>query len=346
MAGENSTTGPEGAKATSGEPTPEQIEAGQKADALAAYGIASTEPGASGGDPEKKEPEQKKSEAKPEGDPSKQPPTGQTGPEGKPTTPPEKKLLAGKYETPEALELGHTELQAQYSKILNEKKTREAELLKELEEAKKAKESATPPAKSGEGGDKPSPAPPSSVREIAKTNPKLAKILTTLSESLGESEANALSDFLDTALEHERSRYAALEAKLSEHDKVVSQVAAGEQERMFREVEMEFSDAHPEYKDPDIKAECDKILKEIAENGNNPKYLLELQLYAAKGRLLPQLVDKLLSKRVKELSKAEVDKMLASGLIVSGGAGPSSGGGAENDDARTVGLKAYGLEPK
>lgn len=342
MPGEKSITGPEAYKATSPEPTQQQIAVAQKADALAAYGLGGGEPEQSGGDPGKKEPEQQKSEAKPEGDPSKQPPTGQTGPDGKPTAAPEKKMLAGKFETVEALELGHSELQSQYSKILNEKKAREAELLKQIEELKSGKGTAPPPAKEP---DKPASLG-SSLEDLMKVNPELARAFSTLSESLGEGEANALSKLIDNALKSQRSRYDALEAKLSEHEKVISQVTAAEQERLFREIENEFSESHPEYKDPDIKAECDKILKEIADNGNNPKYLLELQLYAAKGRLLPQLVDKLLSKKVKELSKAEIEKMLASGLIVSGGAGPSSGGGAEHDDARTVGLRAYGLDSK
>lgn len=83
------------------------------------------------------------------------------------------------------------------------------------------------------------------------------------------------------------------------------------------EEERQFESAHPEYKDETINKTMTALIEEANLKINDRQFQMGLILDAAKGRMMPELIDKAVVLKLKRMTKQEKEKLLA-GELVSG----------------------------
>jgi hypothetical protein len=294
----------------------------------AAFGVSS-EPKPAEGDPAKKG---TNTDDEKKGDPGTKP-QGEPGPGASEEKPGEEEnLFAGKFKTVPALETGYSEAHRHIVKLQEENKKTKDEHAKEIEELKHKlaeieKSAGKPSGKSLED----------TVAHLKKTYPELADKIETLRDTLGDTEFETIITLQNLGIDDLRTR-------IEQQDKKDEKQVAEEE---HQKAVTAWNTANPEADEPEIKAEMNRLMELVKQNPKGSPQDIELSMdllfLAAKGSLLPMMVDKLVMENIEKMSDPEKAKKLRAGLV----AGATPGGpGEPGKDRYAEGRDKFGVKKR
>jgi len=272
-------------------------------DVLAKFGLQPT--GTPPGDPAKKTNDGSKPPDA--GDPDKGTTPGDGSAKGAEGQGEPQKKYAGKYDTPQALAAGYSNLMNHSVTLQTENKTLR-EKMAEIEAKIKEMEKGKPAGQPASGPDP-------KILKAFRDNPAMKAARDALLPVLGEDAYQAFEDGLMAATSVNQASNRETALKLQQL----------EQERF----EAQFFKQRPDAEDPDIREALATLLKEAGEHEDDQFYQMGLIVDAVKGRMLDTLIEKGVLSRVKALSEEDRRKLIAGNLVAgtTGAAGESDGTG-------------------
>lgn len=240
-----------------------------------------------------------------------------TGPDGDKQTP--EKLYAKKYKTVEDLEAGYENSTKEFQKLkadLDDKSSKLTILENQFGEML-----------STEGGYD------EVMEKLNKDHPELVEAYEEIMDTVGKPGAEAFKSF-----------FKALYTKFMDQEGRIKQA---EVEQKQAEMEAHFIESHPELEsDKDLRGAYEATVKDITvgEKANDPLFLMELMLNAAKGKSIEAKLEDEVNKRAKKLANKLLKEKIASGAL---SGGTPTGGMTQTGDKYTPeqieSRKSFGL---
>jgi hypothetical protein len=94
---------------------------------------------------------------------------------------------------------------------------------------------------------------------------------------------------------------------------------------------------HPELTNPDFRKRYDALVQEAQKREGDDMFWLSLIVKAAKGAMLPQLVDEGISRKLSQMGVDEINKRVAESLTAGTAGAPGAAGGVAQGQNRTDG---------